>query len=129
MFDVQVCASRPFVLIRFRGLLAEHDFVRLDQLASSRAGPGYDVIFDMTAVERVDLAADFVAKRGDLPQAFKDRERIYVVPQDDLKLLVRFYAASQAAKGWRAPEIVGTLEEAFKCLGVSASDFTPLAGA
>jgi hypothetical protein len=80
----------------------------------------------MTDVERVDLATDFVAKRGDLPQAFRDRERLYVVPQDDLKLLVRFYAASQAGKGWKAPVIVRTLEEAFKRLDVSASEFVPL---
>jgi hypothetical protein len=130
MFDIQVCVRRSVVLIRFHGLLAEDDFVRLDQHASPRrdAEPaaGYDVIFDMTDVERVDLATDFVAKRGDLPQAFRDRERIYVVPQDDLKLLVRFYAATQAGKGWKAPIIMRTLDEALTRLDVSASEFVPL---
>jgi hypothetical protein len=80
-----------------------------------------------TGVERVDLATEFVAKRGDLPQAFKDRERIYVVPQDDLKLLTRFYAACQTAKGWRAPSIVATLDEAFARLSVAQLDFVPVA--
>ena len=40
----------------------------------------------VTAVEKLDLATEFVAKRGELPQAFKDRERIYVVPRDDLEV-------------------------------------------
>ena len=79
----------------------------------------------MTAVEKIGLATDFISKRGELPQAFIDRERIYVVQQEDLKLLVRLYAAYQASKGWRTPVIVRTLEEAFGRLGVAASDFGP----
>jgi hypothetical protein len=80
----------------------------------------------MTDVDKAELATGFVSKRGELPQAFKDRERIYVVPQPDLKLLVRLYAAYQASKGWRAPVIVETLDEAFERLGVAASDFRPV---
>jgi hypothetical protein len=49
------------------------------------------------------LSTDFVVKRGDLPQAYNDRERIYVVPQEYLKLVVRFYAATQGGKGWKTP--------------------------
>jgi hypothetical protein len=126
MFDVEVSESRRIVLIRFRGELAEADFTALDALGRERqGGPPYDVIFDMTAVEKIGLATDFISKRGELPQAFIDRERIYVVQQEDLKLLVRLYAAYQASKGWRTPVIVRTLEEAFGRLGVAASDFGP----
>jgi hypothetical protein len=77
----------------------------------------------LSAVEKVDLATEFISKRGDLPQVYPDRHRIYVVPQDDIKLLVRLYAAYQSARGWRAPEIVADIEEAFKMLGVTAADF------
>jgi hypothetical protein len=73
------------------------------------------------------LATDFVAKRGELPQMFKDRERIYVVPQDDLKLLSRLYASYQASRGWRPPVVVRALDEALSKLGVNISDFRPLA--
>jgi hypothetical protein len=126
MFDVEVCETRRVVLIRFRGELTEADFAALDALGREKqGGPPYDVIFDMTAVERIGLATDFISKRGELPQAFTDHERIYVVQQDDLKLLVRLYAAYQASKGWRTPVIVRTLEEAFGRLGVVASDFSP----
>jgi len=59
-------------------------------------------------------------------RSFKDRERIYVVPQDDLKLLTRLYAAYQTAKGWRSPSIVATLDEALARLGVAQSDFRPV---
>jgi hypothetical protein len=108
MFDVEVCEAREVVLIRSRGQLTENDFVGLDKLASDTRGKAaFDCIFDMTGVEKVELSTDFVVKRGDLPQAYKDRERIYVVPQDDLKLLVRFYAATQGAKGWKTPFVVG----------------------
>jgi hypothetical protein len=108
MFDVEVCEAREVLLIRFRGQLTENDFVGLDKLASDTRGKAaFDCIFDMTGVEKVELSTDFVVKRGDLPQAYKDRERIYVVPQDDLKLLVRFYAATQGAKGWKTPFVVG----------------------
>jgi hypothetical protein len=63
----------------------------------------------LPGVERAELAAGFVPKRGELPQAFQDREHIYVVPQDDLKLLVRLYAIYQAARGWTPPVIVRTV--------------------
>jgi hypothetical protein len=126
MFDVEVCESRRIVLIRFRGELAEADFAALDALGREKqGGPPYDVIFDMSAVERIGLATEFISKRGELPQAFTDRERIYVVQQEDLKLLVRLYAAYQASKGWRTPVIVRTIEEAFGRLGVVGSDFGP----
>jgi hypothetical protein len=126
MFDIDVCEAKQVVLIRFSGELTESDFARLDRMAGdARGNVEFDCIFDFTAVERVDLATEFVAKRGDLPQAFKDRESIYVVPQDDLKLLTRLYAAYQTAKGWRPPTIVVTLHEALGHLGVTQSDFHP----
>ena len=128
MFDIGVCEAKQVALIRFSGELTESDFTQLDRLAAdARGNAGFDCIFDFTAVERVDLATEFVARRGDLPQAFKDRERIYVVPQADLKLLTRLYAAYQTAKGWRAPAIVATLDEALARLGVARSDFRPVA--
>jgi hypothetical protein len=128
MFDIGVCEAKQVVLVRFSGELTESDFARLDRMADdARGNVEFDCIFDFTAVERIDLATEFVAKRGDLPQAFKDRERVYVVPQDDLKLLTRLYAAYQTAKGWRSPSIVATLDEAFARLGVAQSDFRPVA--
>lgn len=124
MFDIEICQSRHIVLVRFRGRLTEEDFRSLDVLAGqARGATEYDCIYDLTHVDRVDLAADFVAKRGSLPQAFKDRERIYVVPQDDLKLLVRLYASYQEAQGWRPPAIVETLDEALNKLSVALSEF------
>ncbi|SEP51576.1 hypothetical protein SAMN02990966_08038 [Rhodospirillales bacterium URHD0017] len=124
MFDVDICQERRVILFRFHGLLSPRDFDALDKLAAENKGAvPYDSIFDLTAIERVDLATNYVAARGDLPQAHKDRERIYVVQQDDLKLLVRLYAAYQENKGWRPPLVVATLDEALNRLGVNASDF------
>jgi len=79
-----------------------------------------------SAVEKVHLATDFVSKRGERPQALTDRERIYVVPQDDLKLLVRLYAADRQSKGWRPPTVAETLEEALQRLQVTRADFRPV---
>jgi hypothetical protein len=127
MFAISICEPRQIVLIRFFGELNEDDFRRLDDLAAkARAGnASFDSIFDMTGVEHVDIAAQFVAARGALPQAYRDRRRLYVVSQDDLKLLVKLYATYQANEGSRALEIVPTLEEAFATLEVSASEFRP----
>jgi hypothetical protein len=124
MFDIEVCASRQVVLVRFHGMLGEDDFRSLDALASRARGTAeYDCIFDLSQVERIDLATEFIAKRGSLPQAFRNRERIYVVPQDDLKLLTRLYAAYQETQGWRPPAIVESLDEALAMLGVERAAF------
>ena len=126
MFDVEVCEPKRVVLIRFRGELAEADFAALDAMGREmQGGPRHDVVFDMTNVEKSHLATDFVSRRGELPQAFTDRERVYVVQQDDLKLLVRLYAAYQASRGWRPPVIVATLDEALARLGVTVAEFGP----
>ena len=126
MFDIEVCVPKRVVLIRFRGELAQADFTALDAMGREmQGGPSYDVVFDMTNVERSHVATDFVSQRGELPQAFTDRERIYVVQQDDLKLLVKLYAAYQVSKGWRPPVIVGSLDEALVRLGVTVAEFGP----
>jgi hypothetical protein len=124
MFKIEVCDSRRIVLIRFSGELTEQHFSALDAMARERrSDQQFDVIFDMTDVLKVDLATEFIAKRGDLPPAFRNNERLYVVPQDDLRLLTRLFAGYQAARGWRAPVVVQALEEAFERLGVTAADF------
>jgi len=124
MFDIETSEHRKVHLFRFHGPLTEADFAALDALARDRKGdPPHDCIFDLSGVEKVELATEFVSKRGELPQAYDGRARIYVVPQEDLKLLVRLYAAYQASKGWRPPDIVGTLDQALLLLGVARSDF------
>ncbi len=124
MFDFEINEARRVILVRFRGELSEGDFAALDTEARNRqGGEQYDCVFDLTDVEKIEVATEFVSKRGELPQTFKDRQRIYVVPQDDLKLLVRLYAAYQSAQGWRAPVIVEKRDQAFEILGMTASDF------
>lgn len=124
MFDIEVCDSRRIVLVHFLGELSEWHFATLEALAKARRGRDeYDAIFDLTTVAGTHLSTDFVSKRGGLPQIFKDRERIYVVPQADLKLLVRLYAAYQTSQGWRPPVVVATVDQAFAHFGVAASDF------
>jgi hypothetical protein len=127
VFDIEICEPRNVILVRFRGEVSATDFAALDGLGQKmRAGPRADCIFDMSGVDKVALSTEFVAQRGDLPQAFRDRERLYVVPQDDLKLLVKLYATYQASRGWRPPLILDRIEEAFSRLGVSSADFETL---
>jgi hypothetical protein len=128
VFDIEISEARRTILIRFRGELQEDDFAALDAVGRTwQVGDQYDCVFDLTGVENVDLATDFISARGELPQVFRDRQRIYVVPQDDLKLLVRLYSAYQTAKGWRAPVIVEKLNDAFEMLRGLPSDFRPVA--
>ena len=122
MFDIETCEERKIGLVRFYGQLTESDFDVLDAIGrAARDGPAYD----MTGVEHAYLATEFVSKRGKLPQANPNRRRLYVVPQDDLKLLVRLYAAYQKAAGWPAPVVVDTLQAALDQLQVARTDFKP----
>ena len=128
MFDVEICEDRQVVLVRFGSAFVTADLAALDRLATAAPGAGpFDCIFDLTRVETFDLKPEFVAERGEIPQAYKDRQRFYVVTQEDLKLLVRLYVTYQANRGWRPPEIVSTLDEALARLGVDRSAFRPLA--
>jgi hypothetical protein len=126
MFRVELCVPKRVLWIRFQANLEEADFAALDQLSRELAGGPYDAVVDLSLVEKSQLATGFVSKRGELPQAFKGRERIYVVPQDDLKLLVRLYAAYQKSKGEHPPIVVETLGEALERLQVTADEFTPM---
>jgi hypothetical protein len=127
MFDIDICEPRRIILVRFRGQLTEADFVELDRLGTELRGErAFDCIYDMTDIKKFDLATSFVARRGDPPQTYEDHERIYVVSNDDLKLLVRLYAAYQVNKGWKEPVIVASLSEAMDKLDVSHSDFRPV---
>ena len=124
MFDIELCESRSISLVSFHGEVSPEDFSRLDRLARSRGSDvGFHVIYDMTRVQVNNLLTDFVAARGQLPQTFKAFERFYVVPHDDLKLLVRLYIAYQQAQGWRPPIMVDTIDEALQRLGVERKDF------
>jgi len=127
MFDIEICESRSISLVSFYGDISNRDFADLDRIARSRSDPrGFHVIYDMSRVEVNNLVTDFVASRGQLPQTFKEFERFYVVPQHDLKLLVKLYIAYQEAQGWRPPVMVETLDEALKRLGVERSEFGKL---
>lgn len=128
MFDIDICEARMVALVRFRGDLTEADITALDKLASEsrRDGHAFDCIYDLTEVSRFDLAYDYIALRGEVPQAYPGRERIYVVGRDELRLLTRFFAGYQAARKQREPVIVDTLDEAMQRLGVNRSDFRPL---
>ena len=127
MFEVQLCESRQVALISFRGEVSAADFEKLDALArEAGGGPTYHLIFDMTAIEKSQLDTDLVAKRGHVRPRDPERVRIYVAPQDDMRLLVRLYAGYQEAMGWPPPLVVATREEAFERLGVTAADFKPV---
>jgi len=126
MFRIEVCEARQIALVLFHGQLTEGDFAALEAIGrAAKDGPGYDVVYDMTAVEQSDLATDFVSRRGSLPQANPHRRRLYVVPHDDLRLLVRLYAAYQAAAGWPSPVIVDTLHQVLDQLEIERSEFKP----
>lgn len=127
MFDIEICEARSISLVSFYGDISNRDFVDLDRIARGKSDPrGFHCIYDMSRVEVNNLVTDFVASRGQLPQTFKDFERIYVVPQHDLKLLVRLYIAYQEAQGWRPPVMLDTLDEALRRLGAERSDFRKL---
>ena len=124
MFDIEICEAKRVSLVSFHGELTARDFEELDRLARTAGdGGGFHCIYDTTRVTVNALVTDFVASRGQLPQTFKDYERFYVVPQDDLKLLVRLYIAYQASQRAHPPLMVDSLDEALRRLGVDRSEF------
>jgi hypothetical protein len=131
MFDIEVCEAKRISLVRFRGELSAQDFAELDRLAveSRDVASGIHSIYDLTDVTVNALVTDFVARRGQLPQTFKGYERVYVVPQEVLRRLVRLYIDFQRAHGERPPMLVTTLDEALRHLGVERSEFRSLIGA
>ena len=124
MFDLSINELRKVIICRFDEDMTVDDFAMLDEIGRSRKEIAlYDCIFDLTHVQRVDLPRSFAAERAEIPQAFKDRERVYLVNRPELRDLIQRYADGQAAKGWRTPQIVGTRDEAFALLGVTSADF------
>ena len=128
MFDIEVCEPRQIVLVFFHGHLGEEDFLALDRLSAAARGDGkaFDCIYDMTNVDSIGLAPEFAVKRGDVPQVYKDHNRLYVVSSDGLKVLTRLYATYQANKGWKATLIDRTLDEALAHLNARRSEFRPV---
>jgi hypothetical protein len=124
MFDLSINELRKVILCTFDEEMTADDFAMLDAIGRNRKEIAlYDCIFDLTRVLRIDVPTNFADERAEIPQAFKDRERVYVVERPDVRDLVQRYADGQAAKGWRAPVIVATLVEAFTRLGVAAVEF------
>jgi hypothetical protein len=124
MFDIDLCEAKRISLVSFHGELSAEDYVELDRLARDPGvAAGIHCIYDMTRVEVNRLVTDFVASRGALPQTFKGFERIYVVPQHDLKLLIRLYIAYQTAQGARPPILVDRLDEALAKFDAKRSEF------
>lgn len=65
MFDFEINEARRVILVRFRGELSESDFAALDAEARNRrGGEQYDCVFDLTDVEKIELATEFVSNRG-----------------------------------------------------------------
>lgn len=65
LFDIAINDARQVALVRFWGELSERDLAGLDAIgALKEADKPFDCIFDMSAVEKVDLATEFISKRG-----------------------------------------------------------------
>lgn len=132
MFEIATCEDPRVLLIRFREQIGAYDFAKLDSITQELRQRGlYDSIIDMRDMdvdkfEKPHAAPGFVAGRGAMPEPFAGKERIYVAPDHDLKLMVRLFSVYQEAHGWRPPSVVHTLEEALHRLGVTLADFRPL---
>jgi hypothetical protein len=127
MFEIAIHQTRRIALVRFEGEVTEQDLAALDNLASQQSGnTDFDTVIDLTRVTGSTLTTDLISRRGELPRAFKDRERIYVVQHPDLKLLIRLYIAYQEAKGWKAPVLADSLDEALERLQARPNEFMPV---
>jgi hypothetical protein len=128
VFSLEVNNRRRVALIRFHGETTGQDFVRLDRAAPifTEAVEPLSSILDFSEAEVENVRADFIEQRGQRPPMVRGLRRIIVVRKPQLQKLARAYAASQAAGGWNAPEIVSGLGEALRLLDCRREDFHPV---
>lgn len=128
MIQGEINRSRAIVLIRVSGRFHPGQMGDIDSFANrlaGREGP-FDLILDFSSITATDVPVQEIAKRGERPQLWPDRQRILVAPQPVLHALMRVFAGYQELNGMRRPLVVGRLDEAFERFGTRREEFQPI---
>ena len=118
MFTLAYERRHKVLVSRFTGVFSSEDIAELDRAViefTARNGPSHGLL-DFTQVEAVTVPMSKLVKRGGQPAISPGLKRVFVVPgsQD----MAREFANQQALAGSDGPQIVSTLQEAYRLLGL-----------
>lgn len=115
--------------VRFSGVLASEDIWQVDQVVTRTivwGGPLHGLLLDFSAIQAVGVPRSFIALRARLPFMSPDCERVFVVPNPELRELVQTYAELQQGYGFKPPHVVDSMSAACELLHLDRPDFQPL---
>jgi hypothetical protein len=130
MFTLEFDRTHNVLLTRFSGMLLPDDFRNLDQalrLVVRDHGPVRRVL-DFSDVSTVAIPESFLGSRSRLAQISLGQAHVFVVPQEELLVLVRRYVRQQRDDGNPEPAIVPTIGEAYVVLNIVAPHFATVPG-
>lgn len=121
MFTLAFERKRKVLLARFSGVFSSQDIEDLDRgiiAVTAREGPSHGLL-DFTEVEAVSLPMSRLLQRSQQPPFSPGHRRVFVVGDGPQALeIARTFAAEQALAGVGNVQIVATLEEAYRLLGL-----------
>jgi hypothetical protein len=112
-------------LARFTGIYVSEDVTDLQRVLTSfvaEHGPVHG-LFDYTEVEAVAVPQSLIAHHAGIPQISPGYERVFVTPLREMYDLARAYAVQQRELGNKEPQIVTSMWDAYRLLGLDRPNF------
>jgi hypothetical protein len=108
------------LLARFTGVFSSDDVAALDRAVIEYCPPGavYGLL-DFTGLEATTVPMSKLLKRAQQPPISPGYKRVFVVSEAQGQEGAREFASQQAAADADRPQIVSTLAEAYRLLGLS----------
>jgi hypothetical protein len=110
--------KRRKVLARLSGVFSSEDVAELDRAViefTARHGPAHGLL-DFTELEAMSVPMSKLLKRAQQPPISPGYRRVFVVPESQAQEMAREFASQQTQAGSDGPQIVSTLEEAYRLL-------------
>ncbi len=126
MIELSFDAAQPLLLVRYRLALTIPNLDRLDGAlrAFFRSHALCDTIIDFSQVPGDDVDTAVVIDRAHRASRQNTTTRRVFVVKDQLQYgLMRIYRARQEARGYTAPDLVHSLDEALDLLGAKEPRF------
>jgi hypothetical protein len=121
VFTLAFERKHKVLLARFSGVFSSQDIEELDRgviAVTAREGPSHGLL-DFTQVEAVSVPRSRLVQRSVQPPFSPGYRRVFVVGEGtDALEVARTFAAEQALAGTGNVQIVTTLEEAYRLLGL-----------
>ena len=122
--------TRGVLHLQLSGVYSSDDLDKFDAIALrfvETHGPVH-MILDFSETTALSVPAGRLARRGQLPPLCPDHRRVMVMPRSDLEEFGRTFLEHQRQRGYAAPIVIGTLDEALRTLSLDdTAHFEPVA--